>query len=86
MRAEHRTLGTNRQPAPPEQPGTALHPSNLPNGPAHRPGWCDAMRRKQAAVFHGFLPTPSSHCSYTVSGRLLSLATPTASLLNGRVF
>ena len=33
---------------------------------------------KQAGVFHGFLSTPSSHCSYMVSGRLLSLATPTA--------
>ena len=33
---------------------------------------------KQAGVFHGILSTPSSHCSYMVSGRLLSLATPTA--------
>ena len=41
---------------------------------------------KQAGVFHGFLPTPSSHCIYTVSGRLLSLSTPTPSPLDGRVF
>ena len=33
---------------------------------------------EQVGGFHGFPPTPSSHCSYTVSGRLLSLATPTA--------
>ena len=33
---------------------------------------------KQAGVFHGFPPTPSSRFSYTTSGRLLSLATPTA--------
>ena len=31
---------------PPQQPGTALHPSNLPNDPAYRPGRFDAMRRK----------------------------------------
>ena len=41
--------------------------------------------RKQAGVFHGFLPTPSFRCYYTVLGRLLSLATPTASPLDGRV-
>ena len=35
------------------------------------------MTVKQAGVFHGFLPTPSSCFSYTTSGRLLSLATPT---------
>ena len=46
----------------------------------------DRMTKKQAGVSHGFLPTPSSHCSYTVSGRLLSLATPTVSPLDGRVF
>ena len=39
----------------------------------------------QAVVFHGFLPTLSSRCSYTVFGRLLSLATPTPSPLDGRV-
>ena len=33
---------------------------------------------KQAGVFQSFLPTPSSRFSYTTSGRLLSLATPTA--------
>ena len=33
---------------------------------------------KQAGVFQGFPSTPSSHCYYMVSGRLLSLATPTA--------
>ena len=31
---------------PTEQPGTTLHPSNLPNDPAYRPGRFDAMRRK----------------------------------------
>ena len=41
---------------------------------------------KQAGVFHGFHPIPSFRCSYTVLGRLLSLATPTASPLDGRVF
>ena len=44
------------------------------------------MLAKQAGVFHGFLPIPSFCCSYTVLGRLLSLATPTASPLEGRVF
>ena len=41
---------------------------------------------QQAGVFHGFLPTLSFRCSYTVLGRLLSLATPTPSPLDGRVF
>ena len=41
---------------------------------------------KQPGGFHGFLPTPSFRCAYTVFGRLLSLATPTASPLDGRVF
>ena len=41
---------------------------------------------KQASVFHGFLPTLSFRCAYTVFGRLLSLATPTVSPLEGRVF
>ena len=35
---------------------------------------------------HGFLSTPCSRCDYTVLGCLLSLATPTASPLDGRVF
>ena len=37
----------------------------------------------QAGVFHGFLPIPSFRCAYTVLGRLLSLATPTVSPLDG---
>ena len=41
---------------------------------------------QQADVFHGFLPTLSFRCSCTVLGRLLSLATPTPSPLDGRVF
>ena len=41
---------------------------------------------RQAGVFHGFLPIPFFRCSYTVLGRLLSLATPTVSPLDGRVF
>ena len=49
-------------------------------------GEAEKMMRKQAGVFHGFLPTPSCCCPYTVSGRLLSLATPTPSPLDGRVF
>ncbi len=43
----------------------------------------DRMAKKQAGVFQCFLPTPSSHCSYMVSGRLLSLATPRPSPLDG---
>ncbi len=41
---------------------------------------------QQPGVFHGFLPTLSFRCSYTVLGRLLLLATPTPSPLDGRVF
>ena len=43
----------------------------------------DASLSKQAGVFQCFLPTPSFHCSYMVSGRLLSLATPRPSPLDG---
>ena len=46
----------------------------------------DELFLKQAGVFHGFLSTPSSRFSYTTSGRLLLLATPTVSPLDGRVF
>ena len=53
MRADSRTHGTNRQPAPPEQPGAALPPSDLPNGPARRPVWCDAMRCKHHRRYQG---------------------------------
>ena len=49
-------------------------------------GEAEKVMRKQPGVFHGFLPTPSFRCSYTVLGRLLSLATPTVSPLDGRVF
>ena len=76
--AEHRTYGLNLQPAPPEQPGTALHPSDLPNGPARWPGWCDAMRCEHHRCYQGLftrlaslarsLTTPAS------AGRLLALA------------
>ena len=51
-----------------------------------RTHWFERMLAEQTGVFHGFLPTPSFHCNYTVLGRLLSLATPTASLLDRRVF
>ena len=44
------------------------------------------LRGWQDGVFHGFRPTPYSRCFYTVSGRLLSLATPRPSPLDGRVF
>ena len=53
MRAESRTHGLNLQAAPLEQPGTALHPSDLPNGPARRHGWCDAMHRKHHRRYQG---------------------------------
>ena len=76
--AEHRTYGLNLQPAPPEQPGTALHPSDLPNGPARWPGWCDAMRCEHHRCYQGLftrlaslarsLTTPAS------AGLLLALA------------
>ena len=49
-------------------------------------GEAEKVLRKQAGVFHGFLPIPSFRCSYTVLGLLLSLATPTVSPLEGRVF
>ena len=48
-------------------------------------GEAEKVMRKQAAVFHGFPPTLSFRCSYTVLGRLLSLATPTPSPLERRV-
>ena len=48
------------------------------NGAPGRTRTCDPLLRSQAGVFHGFLPTPSSRFYYTTSGRLLSLATPTA--------
>ena len=35
---QSRTHGLNLQPAPPEQPGPALQPSDLPHGPAVGPG------------------------------------------------
>ena len=53
MRAESRTHGLNLQAAPLEQPGPALHPSDLPNGPARRHGWCDAMHRKHHRRYQG---------------------------------
>ena len=53
MRAESRTHGLNLQAAPLEQPGTALHPSDLPNGPARRHGWCDAIHRKHHRRYQG---------------------------------
>ena len=52
-RAESRTSGLNLQFAPPEQPSTALHPSDLPHSPARRPGWCDAMRREHHRRYQG---------------------------------
>ena len=51
-----------------------------------RTHWFEWMLAEQADVFPGFLPTLSFRCYYTVLGRLLSLATPTASPLDGRVF
>ena len=50
---EHRTHGLNLQPALPEQPGTALPPSDLPNDPARGPGWCDSKRRKHHRRYQG---------------------------------
>ena len=49
-------------------------------------GEAEKVMRKQAAVFHGFLPISSFRCTCAVSGRLLLLATPTPSPLDGRVF
>ena len=49
-------------------------------------GEAEKVLRKQVGVFHGFLPTPSFRCAYTVLVRLLSLATPTPGPLDGRVF
>ena len=46
IRVEHRTYGLKLQAAPPEQPDTVLPPSDLPNGPSSRHGWCGDMRRK----------------------------------------
>ena len=43
-----------------------------------RTHWFEWMLAEQPGFFHGFLPTPSFRCYYTVLGRLLSLATPTA--------
>ena len=51
-----------------------------------RTHWFERILAEQAAVFHGFLLIPFSRCAYTVLGRPLSLATPTASPLDGRVF
>ena len=48
-----------------------------------RTNWFERMLTKQPSVFHGFLPIPSFRCYYTVLGRLLSLATPTPSPLDG---
>ena len=42
-----------------------------------------ASLSKQPGVFQCFLSTPSSHCSYMLSGCLLSLATPWPSPLDG---
>ncbi len=44
------------------------------------------LQMKKAGGFHDFLPIPFFRCFYTVLGRLLSLATPTVSPLEGRVF
>ena len=71
--------GLNLQPAPPEQPGPAVHPSDLPNGPAPRPGWCDAMRRTHHRRYQGrFTHLASLARSLTApaaAGLLLALAT-----------
>ena len=78
---EHRTYnGLSLRPAPLEQPGTALHPSDLPNGPAWRAGWCDAMRRKHHRCYSGcFTRLANLARSLTtppVAGLLLVLAVP----------
>ena len=51
-----------------------------------RTNWFERMLAEQLGGFHGFLLIPSFHYAYTVLGRLLSLATPTASPLDGGVF
>ncbi len=79
IRAEHRTHGLNRQPAPPEQPGPALPPSNLPNGPTHRSGWCDDMRRKHHRCYQGRFTRLASLARFltapAAAGLLLTLPT-----------
>ena len=64
---------------PPEQPGPALQPSDLPNDPARRPGGCDAMRRKHHRRCQGRLTRLASLARSLTSpasaGRLLALAT-----------
>ena len=62
--------GLNLQPAPPEQPGAALHPSDLPNGPARWPEWRDAMRSKHHWRYQG--------CFSRVANLSRSLTTPVA--------
>ena len=51
MRAEHYGPESSARPARTTSP--ALYPSDLPNGPARRPGWCDAMRRKHHRGYQG---------------------------------
>ena len=56
-----------------------LHPSDLPNGPASRPGWCDARRRKHHRCYQGLFTRPAilarSLTAPAAAGLLLALAT-----------
>ena len=53
--------------------------------PADRGDMAGGVIGGQPGVFHGFPPTLSFRCYYTVLGRLLSLATPTPSPLDEQV-
>ena len=64
---------------PPEQAGTALPPSDLPNAPARRPRWCDAMHRKHhrryQERFSRLRSLARSLTASSAAGLLLALAT-----------
>ena len=79
--AEHRTYGLNLQPAPPEQPGPALHPSDLPNGPARWPGWCDAMRCEHHRCYQGLFTRLASLARSLTTPALAGLLLALAALL-----
>ena len=65
--------------APPEQPGTALPPSDLSNDPARLPRWCDAMHRKHhrryQERFSRLRSLARSRTASSAAGLLLALAT-----------
>ena len=62
------------------------HSHSVPAVVYEIPALAEQIGDRKPDGFHGFLSIPSFRCSYTVLGRLFSLATPTASPLDGRVF